>query len=209
MTLSSTSFHDGQPLHPKFALGVTPGYDEAAVFNVSPNLSWSDVPPATRSFVVTAVDPDAPASREDVGVPGKKVAKDRPRTDFVHWVLYDIPADRRELGEGEDSVGQTPRGKDASAKAYGVRGQNDYTGWFAGDADLEGTYHGYDGPYPPPNDERVHRYVFTVYALDTDTLGLAPGASRRDVEAAMNGHVLEQASIHGTYTLNPEQIAVQ
>lgn len=201
MTLTSTSLQDGQPIHPKFALGTPDGYDEAAVFNVSPHLAWSDVPPATRAFVVTCIDPDAPADGSDAGKPGVTIPSDAARTDFVHWVLYDIPSDRRELGEGEDAVGQTKRGKEALAKAYGVRGQNDYTGWFAGDADLEGTYHGYDGPYPPPNDERTHRYVFTVYALDTDTLGLEPGATRSDVDAAMDGHVLEQASIHGTYTL--------
>lgn len=205
MTLSSTSFADGQPLHPKFALGVTPGYDAAAVFNVSPHLAWADVPPATRSFVVTCIDPDAPESKETDA--SGQIPEDRARTDFVHWVLYDVPADRRELGEGEDSVGQTARGKDASVRPYGTRGQNGYTAYFEGDTDLEGAYHGYDGPYPPFNDARVHRYVFTVYALDADTLGLAPGATWEAVKAALKGHVLEQAAVHGTYTLHPDLLA--
>jgi len=202
MTLTSTSIQDGQPIHPTFALGRPSGFDEAAVFNVSPHLAWDDVPPVTRSFVVACIDPDAPADGSDAGKPGVTIPENASRTDFVHWVLYDIPAGRRALGEGEDSVGQTVGGKDAQTKAYGVRGQNDYTGWFAGDPTLGGTYHGYDGPYPPPNDERTHRYVFTVYALGTDTLGLGPGAAWKDVEAAMAGRVLEHASIQGTYTLN-------
>ena len=68
-----------------------------------------------------------------------------------------------------------------------------------------GTTYGYDGPCPPWNDERLHHYVFTVYALDTDRLEV----TRRVQPATMSSrlskaHILDQASLTGTYTLNPK-----
>jgi len=106
-------------------------------------------------------------------------------------VLVDIPASTTELPEGVDSDGVTPHGKPPSLTDHGVRGTNDYTSWFAGDADMEGTYAGYGGPGPPWNDERVHRYHFTVYALNVPTMGLsaAPKAanSSRGLEGAHTG----------------------
>jgi Raf kinase inhibitor-like YbhB/YbcL family protein len=86
----------------------------------------------------------------------------------------------------------------------GRHGLNDYTGWFAGDSDMEGKYFGYDGPGPPWNDELVHRYQFTVYALDVPRLTIEGEFNGADVLAAIQGHVLDEATITGTYTLNPE-----
>jgi Raf kinase inhibitor-like YbhB/YbcL family protein len=125
------------------------------------------------------------------------------RAEFSHWVLVDVPASVSEIGEGMDSDGVTPHGKPLGAAAYGVRGRNDYTGWFAGDPDMEGTYAGYDGPCPPWNDELVHHYTFTVHALDVDTLGLSGDFGLAEARAAMEGHVLASDSAVGTYSLNP------
>ena len=74
---------------------------------------------------------------------------------------------------------------------------------FAGDADMGGDYYGYDGPCPPWNDEILHRYVFTVYALDVAKLAVQGGFTGAEVHAAMTGHILAQASLTGIYTLNP------
>lgn len=198
MTLRSTSIHDGDAIAPAFAMGA-PGNETPG--NRSPHLAWSGVPDGTRSFVVTCVDPDAPTSKEtDTHA---EIPATRTRTDFVHWVLYDLGAAVREIAEGADSDGITARGKAADGATVGTRGQNDYTDYFEGDAAMAGTYTGYDGPYPPDNDARVHRYRFTVHAIDIDTLGLAPGATHADVVAAMKGHELASATITGTYTLNP------
>ena len=93
-------------------------------------------------------------------------------------------------------------GKPAGADAGGVRGLNDYTGWFAGDAAMGGQYFGYDGPYPPGHDLREHRYFFRLFALDVAGLGLPPGFTAGDAFRAMHGHVLAEAALYGTYTLN-------
>jgi Raf kinase inhibitor-like YbhB/YbcL family protein len=84
-----------------------------------------------------------------------------------------------------------------------VQGLNDYTGWFAGDAEMSGQYHGYDGPCPPWNDERMHHYVFTVYALDSAQLELPAQFDADQLLSAMAPHVLAKASLTGRYTLNP------
>ena len=75
--------------------------------------------------------------------------------------------------------------------------------WFAGDPDMRGDYYGYDGPCPPWNDQRVHRYVFTVYALDVDSLDVQGKFTGAEALSAIKNHVLGQASLTGTYTLNP------
>ena len=73
---------------------------------------------------------------------------------------------------------------------------------FAGDAQMGGDYFGYDGPYPPPHDLRVHRYFFRVFALDVATLDLPAAFTAADLFRAMHGHVLAEASTYGTYSLN-------
>ncbi|HVC16119.1 MAG TPA: YbhB/YbcL family Raf kinase inhibitor-like protein, partial [Rhodanobacter sp.] len=85
-----------------------------------------------------------------------------------------------------------------------VQGENDYTGWFAGDADMQGSYTGYDGQCPPWNDTLVHHYHFRVYALDVAQLPLSDGFKLDALRAAMHGHVLAEAELTGIYSLNPE-----
>ena len=171
--------------------------------NRSPQLSWSGVPSGTQSFAVICHDPDVPSRGDDVNQEGRVVPKTLPRVDFFHWVLVDLPASVTSLGEGEFASGVTAKGKPGPAAAHGARqGTNDYTGWFAGDAQMGGDYSGYDGPYPPFNDLRVHRYFFRLFALDVAILDLPERFTAADVERAMQGHVLAEAAVHGTYTLN-------
>lgn len=99
--------------------------------------------------------------------PGKLVPADLPRVEFFHWVL-DIPADVCGLEEGAASRGITPRGGPVGKTQLGVTGKNDYTGWFAGDPDMAGTYGGYDGPCPPWNDSIVHHYHFDHIKIPAD-----------------------------------------
>jgi Raf kinase inhibitor-like YbhB/YbcL family protein len=80
---------------------------------------------------------------------------------------------------------------------------NDYTAFMAG-SEMAGDYFGYDGPCPPWNDKRLHHYVFTVYALDVESLDLPERFDGREALAAMRGHVLAEAGITGTYSLHPD-----
>lgn len=205
MRLRSDSIDDGERIPEAFAF-CAPDPDEHAspAGNRSPHLSWSDVPEGTRSFAVLCVDVDVPTVGDDVNQEGRTVSADLERTTFYHWVLVDVPPDVRELEAGLDSDGVTPRGKSVGPRDYGVRGRNDYTDWFAGDEDMEGTYGGYDGPCPPWNDELLHHYHFRVYALDVETLDLDGAFGGDDAEEALEGHVLDEAEIVGTYTLNQD-----
>ena len=172
--------------------------------NVNPAFRWSELPPGARSLVLICHDSDAPTDPTNVNREGVTVPADLPRVDFYHWVLVDLPTSLNAIQEGEFCRGVTPRGKAGPAAHHGARqGINDYTGWFAGDADMEGTYHGYDGPCPPWNDELVHHYHFTLYALDVSVLELPDGFGGPQVLEAMDGHILAKARVTGTYTLNP------
>ncbi|RMF40138.1 MAG: YbhB/YbcL family Raf kinase inhibitor-like protein [Anaerolineae bacterium] len=122
--------------------------------DISPPLQWNDVPEGTRSFVLIADDPDAPSGR------------------WVHWVVYDIPADLRAIPE-------------AAPATLGVTGYNDFRRT------------AYGGPCPPRGP--AHRYFFTLYALDVDSLGLPAGAGLKQVEALMQGHILAQGQWMGRY----------
>jgi Raf kinase inhibitor-like YbhB/YbcL family protein len=129
--------------------------------DLSPALAWSGAPAGTESFALVVVDPDAPDPAA-------------PRTTWVHWVVYGLPADAAGLAEGMRAE-SLPRGT--------REGRNDWkrTGW--------------GGPCPPIG---RHRYFFKLYALDTvlPDLGL-PDA--RALERAMAGHVLAKAELVGTY----------
>ena len=93
-------------------------------------------------------------------------------------MLIDLPVAVNAIKEGEFSGDVTPRGKPGPQAAHGARqGVNNYTDWFAGDNDMRGDYHGYDGPCPPWNDEIIHHYVFTVYALDVEQPCRSPAGS--------------------------------
>jgi len=101
---------------------------------------------------------------------------DAPRGTWVHWVLYNLPAGTRALPEGLPALGQLPDGA--------LQGRNDF-----GEI-------GYGGPCPPPGSP--HHYVFTLYALDAK-LNLPEGATRAQVEAAMQGHVLASGRLVGLF----------
>jgi Raf kinase inhibitor-like YbhB/YbcL family protein len=205
MKLTSSSLDDGQIIPGTYALCIPdPAHHVCLGRNLNPQLGWNDVPAGTQSFALICHDPDVPSQGDDVNQEGRSVPATLPRVDFFHWVLFNLPATLREIKEGEFSSEVTPRGKAGPAAAHGARqGINDFTGWFAGDNDMRGDYYGYDGPCPPWNDEIVHHYVFTVFALDVAALPLDGKATGSQLRAAMAGHILDQASLTGRYTVNP------
>ena len=147
--ITTTAFRDGSSIPKRFTCD---GPD------VSPALSWGDPPAGTRSLAIIADDPDAPAGT------------------WVHWVLYDLPAETRKLPEGVAKDRELPNGA--------LQGRNDFDKI------------GYDGPCPPRGSE--HRYFFKLYALDSRT-GLKAGATKSELERAMKGHVLAQAQLVGKF----------
>ena len=207
MTLTSTSITDGQPIDPSYAFcQPTDGPDHTENGgNRNPHLAWSDAPSGTQSFAVVMRDPDVPADASDANQEGKTIPKDAPRTTFYHWLLTGIPATVTEIAEGAASDSVTKGGKGPGRTALGLEGTNTFTDFLKG-TDMAGTYGGYDGPCPPWNDERLHHYHVTVYALDTDVLDLPSDGSftGSDIEDALDGHVLAQAEVAGTYTTNPD-----
>lgn len=208
MKLESPAFQHGAPIPPHFAFARPDAATRMALSdNRSPALTWSDVPEGTKSFVLLCHDSEVPTVATDVNKEDRRIAFDLPRMDFYHWVLMDIAANERSLAEGEGSEGIHARGKPGPETANGRRhGANDYTLWFAGDKDMEGTYFGYDGPCPPFNDTVIHPYTFTLYALDVERCPVAGVVDGRAVRQAIEGHVLARAALVGTYTLAPDAI---
>ena len=205
MKLISNSFADGERIPSDFAFCI-PHADHHVCLgkNLNPHLAWSDIPAGTKSFAIICHDPDVPSVGDDVNQEGKTIPASLPRVDFFHWVLIDLPPTITEIAAGEFSKDVTPRGKPGPQSLHGSRqGINNYTDWFAGDNDMRGDYYGYDGPCPPWNDEIVHHYIFTLYALDVAALPLDGKISGAQLRAALAGHLLDQASLTGLYTLNP------
>jgi Raf kinase inhibitor-like YbhB/YbcL family protein len=120
--------------------------------NVSPPLAWTGVPGNAVSLAVIMDDPDAPA-----GI-------------WVHWVLYNLPANLTSLEQGKNGGG--------------TEGKNDFNRT------------GYGGPCPPRGSN--HRYTIKVYALDR-LLDLKAGATKAQVESALRGHILAQGQLMGRY----------
>ncbi|WP_169567637.1 YbhB/YbcL family Raf kinase inhibitor-like protein [Sneathiella limimaris] len=204
LNVTIDGWNDGEEIPGRFAFGVQAAEGHVALStNINPKISWSGAPEGTKSLALICHDPDVPSVGDDVNQEGKTVPADLPRVDFYHWVVVDIDPSISAIEEGDDSSEIVAKGKTPGPQAYGITGVNNYTDWFAGDADMGGTYGGYDGPCPPWNDSIVHHYHFTVYALDVETLGLSGNFGGPEALAAMEGHVLAKDSFVGTYSLNP------
>jgi Raf kinase inhibitor-like YbhB/YbcL family protein len=132
--------------------------------NFSPAIAWQGAPAATKTFVVLTEDPDAKAPAP---------------TPFVHWTVFDLPANYVALHE---SIPSTPRLPHLDNAQQGKTSR--------------GTV-GYFGPRPPLG-EPAHHYHFEVFALDA-RLDLPPGAAVDQITAAMRGHVLAAGEIVGTF----------
>lgn len=214
MRIWSDSFTEGGPIPPQCAFAVIdPDSHIRLSDNRSPHLAWDDVPAGAKSLVLICHDPDVPSIGDDVNQEGRTVPASLPRVDFFHWSLVDIPVCLKSLSEGMFSDMVTPHGKPGPLVPFTIKngtehqlrqGINDYTGWFAGDPAMAGEYYGYDGPCPPWNDERVHTYVFTLYALDIPRLPLVGRFSGAELRLAIHGHILDEARTFGVYSLNPD-----
>ena len=145
LNLTASSFRANREIPARFSCDG----DDA-----SPALSWGEPPAGTRSFALAVVDPDA--------------------SNFVHWIIYDLPASTRDLPEG------IAQGPDAAGGHQGTNGFGNT---------------GYNGPCPPPGNG--HRYVFRLFALDA-TLNLKR-ATVQDLQSAMKGHILARGEVVGLF----------
>ena len=146
--MNSTAFKEGEMIPKRYTCD---GED------ISPPLSWDSVPEGTKSLALICEDPDAP------------------RGTWVHWVIFNIPADTRGLDENIPPQKTLPSGA--------RQGRNDF-----------GRI-GYGGPCPPSG---THRYYFKLYALDT-VIDLKPGATKTELLKVMDGHIIAEGQLMGRY----------
>ena len=185
-------------IEPKYAFCVPAAKNHTSAgqnFNIG--LRWSKGPEGTKSYAIIAVDPDVPVDFSTANKEGKVVSVKEPRRPFYHWVLLDIPADKTEISVGEDSSSTAT--KKVGQVAYGVRGINDYTTT----TDIHG---GYDGPCPPWNDELLHHYHFSVYALNADKLGGDGYVTGEKALQIITPHIIASGEVIGLYTQTPALI---
>lgn len=149
INLKSPSFKEGEMIPVRFTCD---GED------ISPELVWGSIPTECRTLAIICDDPDAPMGT------------------WVHWVIYNIPADLGGLEEGIPADDILPNGA-----------QQGNNGW---------RRIGYGGPCPPGG---THRYFFKIYALDT-ALDLGPGATKSELTDAMEGHIVAQGQLMGRYS---------
>ena len=146
--LTSTAFKEGEAIPRQFTCdGV----------NISPPLEWSGVPKTAKTIAIIADDPDAPSGT------------------WVHWVLYNLPAENIGIVENLPA--------NENLRAGGFHGKNDFGNI------------GYGGPCPPTGS---HRYFFKIYAVDSE-LPLKAGATKAEVEKALEGHILAQGQLMGIH----------
>lgn len=210
MQLKSTTFKEGQFIPGECAFGIPDAKEHMQLGpNRNPQLSWTDLPAGTRSLVLLCIDPDVPESADDVNQEGRTIPADMARVEFAHWLMVDIPPDLGSIAAGTAADGVVAGGKRQPQGPPGTRqGLNDYTGFLAGDENMQGDYLGYDGPCPPWNDERLHHYRFTLYATDLDRCPVGDRFTLADVREAIAGHVLAEATLSGCYSLNPPVRAI-
>jgi Raf kinase inhibitor-like YbhB/YbcL family protein len=141
MKLKSNDFEDNSRIPSEFTCDGR---------NVSPQLSWEDVPKQTKSFALTVTDPDAPGG------------------NWIHWFVYNISKESREIMQASLPHGAKEVENNFGRKPYG-------------------------GPCPPSG---THRYVFTIYALNTEHLD---GINSRNFIKKVEENALEKATIKGLY----------
>jgi Raf kinase inhibitor-like YbhB/YbcL family protein len=171
----------------------------AADHNISPAISWSKGPSGVRSYVLIMTDLDVPRNMSLINKPGVTIVADAPRMPFIHWLLVDIPPSITHLAKGAESDGFVPKGNPVGPTDHGLRGANVYTNFYPKDSPLAGPHGGYDGPCPPANDLKIHRYVFSVYALDIKSLGLSGVFFGDAAQENMQGHILAQGEATALY----------
>jgi len=148
MEIKSSAFKEGE---------IIPGKYTCDNIDISPPLEWSEVPDGTKTFALICDDPDAPMGT------------------WVHWVLFNLPANILGLSENTPKLEVLKNGARQGINDFGKIG--------------------YGGPCPPGG---THRYYFKIYALDKE-LESKPGITKKELLKAMEGHILAEAQLMGRY----------
>lgn len=138
--------------------GSIPAVYTCTASDKSPPLSWSKVPATAKTVAIVVEDPDAPVG------------------NWVHWVIYDLPAHVTNLPEGFERTPTLPDGTKQGTNGLGRIG--------------------YNGPCPPPG--RPHHYHFRLFALDS-ALGLKPGATAAELKASAQRHIVGTGELVGVF----------
>ncbi len=146
--ITSSAFEEG---------GMIPAKYTCDGADVSVPLQWDAVPEGTKSIAIINDDPDAPMGT------------------WVHWVIFGLPAETRELAENVPADATLANGAKQGTTDFGRTG--------------------YGGPCPPSG---THRYFFRIYALDVE-IDLPSGAKKKQLLEAMEGHILGQGRLIGKY----------
>ncbi len=147
--ITSSAFSEGEPIPVKYSCNGV---------NVSPPLDWEDITEGTESIALISEDPDAPGGT------------------FTHWIIFNLPADTRNLPEHVMGRELMDDGSKHGLNNFGLVG--------------------YSGPCPPKG---THRYFFKIYALDTK-LDLPPLVKEDELLSAMEGHILDHGELMGVFT---------
>ncbi len=148
--LFSSAFKEGEFIPSKYTCEGS---------NVSPQIHWNEVPKNVKSFALIVDDPDAPGG------------------DFVHWIIYNIPGNVKELHEDITPSRNIPEEVMLGTNSFGRIG--------------------YGGPCPPSG--KPHRYFFKLYALDTILHHVESGVTKQQLLKAMEGHIIAEGHLMGKY----------
>lgn len=147
--ITSPAFNEGEPIPIRYSCNDV---------NVSPPLDFKEIPDATKSITLIMEDPDAPGGL------------------FTHWIIFNLPAETRNLPEFVMGRELMDDGSKHGLNSFGLVG--------------------YNGPCPPGG---THRYFFKIYALDMK-LDLPPLIRRDEILEAMEGHILDHGELTGVFT---------
>ena len=148
--IKSNAFHEG---------GMIPSKYSCEDENISPQLYWNEVSENVKSYAIILDDPDAPGG------------------NFVHWVIFNIPENMKELHENVTPSRNIPDEVMLGTNSFGRIG--------------------YGGPCPPPG--KAHHYYFRIYALDTILHHIESGATKEQLVKAMDGHIIAKGELMGLY----------
>lgn len=151
ITITSNSFNNEDNIPSKYTCDGD---------NISPGLNWSNIPNETKSLAIIMDDPDAPSG------------------DFVHWLIYNIPANVNNIQENSSTTKNLPDEVRFGTNSLGRIG--------------------YTGPCPPSG---THHYHFKIYALNAH-LHLDAGVSKKELLRAMEGHTLAKGEMVKLYKRN-------